>query len=212
MNVESLCTTDDPCDTLEHHQLLSKSDFKTKVSMTIRPDKSVFIGTDSFTAYLTKLSEASEIEINSYDTLCDALRNRVAYFHANGCRLSDHGFEHVYAEEYTDTEVKAIFEKKINGLAISKDEILKFQSALLEYLSELYHKFGWVQQFHLGALRNNNSRMQAKLGPDTGWDSIGDFKQASSLSKFLNTMDSKNKLTKTIIYNNNPVDNEMMAV
>lgn len=211
MNVESLCTTDDPIDSLEHHQKLKKSDFKTKVSMAFRPDKAIFIGSDSYHDYLNKLSQVSEVNIDSYDHLCDALRNRVEYFHSNGCRLCDHGFEHMYAEEFTEAEVKAIFKKKQDELSISKEEVLKFQSAILQFLSELYHEFGWVQQFHLGALRNNNSRMLHKLGPDTGWDSIGDFQQASSLSKFLNTMDSKNKLTKTVIYNNNPIDNDMMA-
>lgn len=211
MNVESLCTTDDPIDSLVHHQKLSKSPFNTKVSITFRPDKAIFIGSDTYQDYLSKLSQASDVDIHSYDKLCAALQNRIAYFHAKGCRLSDHGFEHMYADEYTKTEVEAIFKKKYDGLYISKEEVLKFQSALLEFLSECYHEFGWVQQFHLGALRNNNSRMLEKLGPDTGWDSIGDFQQASSLSRFLNKMDSMNKLTKTIIYNNNPIDNEMMA-
>lgn len=211
MKVEYLCTTDDPTDSLEHHQKLAKGDFKTKVSMAFRPDKAIFIGNDLYNDYLDKLSKVSEININSYDSLCDALKNRIEYFHTNGCRICDHGFEHMYAEEFTEAEVKAIFKKKQEGLYISKAEVLKFQSALLQFLSELYHDFGWVQQFHLGALRNNNSRMLQKLGPDTGWDSIGDFQQARCLSKFLNSMDSKNKLTKTIIYNNNPIDNEMMA-
>lgn len=211
MNVESLCTTDDPIDSLEHHQKLVKSEFKTKVRMAFRPDKAIFIGTDTYNDYINKLSHASDINIDSYDSLCDALRNRVAYFHDNGCRLCDHGFEHMYAEDFKEAEVKAIFKKKHSGVTISNEEIFKFQSAILQFLSELYHEFGWVQQFHLGALRNNNSRMLDKLGPDTGWDSIGDFKQANSLSKFLNTMDGKNKLTKTIIYNNNPNDNNMMA-
>jgi len=211
MNVESLCTTDDPIDSLEHHQKLIKSDFKTKVSMAFRPDKAIFIGSDSYCDYLNKLAKAANITIDSYDSLCDALLNRIEYFHSNGCRLCDHGFEHMYAEKFTETEVKTIFKKKFNGVYISEMEVLKFQSALLQFLSEQYHEFGWVQQFHLGALRNNNSRMLARLGPDTGWDSIGDFQQASSLSKFLNTMDSQNKLTKTIIYNNNSIDNEMMA-
>lgn len=211
MNVESLCTTDDPIDSLEHHQKLAKSDFKTKVSMTFRPDKAVLIGSDSYLDYLNKLGQAANSTIDSYHSLCDALLSRISYFHENGCRLCDHGFEHMYAEDFTEAETKSIFKKKQDGLTISKEEILKFQSALLQFLSEQYHKFGWVQQFHLGALRNNNSRMLSQLGPDTGWDSIGDFKQASSLSKFLNKMDGKNKLTKTIIYNNNPVDNNMMA-
>lgn len=211
MNVESLCTTDDPTDPLEHHRKLVNSDFKVKVSMAFRPDKAIFIGMDSYVTYLENLGEVSNISIDSYDTLCDALRNRVIYFHENGCRLCDHGFEHMYAEDFSETEVKAIFRKKLEGLHLSDEEVLKFQSAILQFLSALYHEFGWVQQFHLGALRNNNSRMLDKLGPDTGWDSIGDFPQASSLSKFLNTMDSQNKLAKTVIYNNNPIDNNMMA-
>ncbi len=211
MNVASLCTTDDPTDSLEHHQKLEKSNFKTKVSMAFRPDKAIFISADSYLDYIDKLAQVSETNIDSYDSLCDALRKRVAYFHDNGCRLCDHGFEHMYAEEFTATEVKTIFKKRRDGLHLSKEEVLKFHSALLQFLSECYHEYGWVQQFHLGALRNNNSRMLHKLGPDTGWDSIGDFQQANSLSKFLNTMDSKNKLTKTIIYNNNPIDNDMMA-
>jgi len=211
MNVESLCTTDDPIDNLEYHQQLAKSDFKTKVSMAFRPDKAIFIGAESYLDYIQKLSQASAINIMSYDSLCDALRNRIEFFHSNGCRLSDHGLENLYAEEFTENEVKLIFKKRCEGQSITSQEILKFQSAILQYLSELYHKFGWVQQFHLGALRNNNSRMLHQLGPDTGWDSIGDFQQASSLSKFLNTLDGKDKLTKTIIYNLNPADNEMMA-
>ncbi len=211
MNVDALCTTDDPIDSLEHHQKLAKSDFKTKVSMSFRPDKAIFIGLDSYNPYIQKLAQASGITIDSYDSLCDALRNRITYFHDNGCRVCDHGLEHLYAEDFTESEVKSIFKKKQEGQALTQNEVFKFQSAVLLYLSELYHEFGWVQQFHLGALRNNNSRMLAQLGPDTGWDSIGDFKQAQSLSKFLNTLDSKDKLTKTIIYNLNPADNEMMA-
>ncbi len=211
MNVESLCTTDDPIDPLEHHRKLADSDFQIKVSMAFRPDKAIFIGMDSYIAYLENLGEVCDISIDSFDTLCDALRNRVAYFHENGCRLCDHGFEHMYAEDFSETEVKAIFRKKYDGLTLSEEEVLKFQSAILQFLSTLYYEFGWVQQFHLGALRNNNSRMLDKIGPDTGWDSIGDFQQASSLSRFLNTMDRQNKLTKTIIYNNNPTDNNMMA-
>lgn len=211
MNVEFVCTTDDPIDTLEYHRKLAASDFETVVGMAFRPDKAIFIGSDGYRDYVNSLAEVTNMTIDSYDTLCDALLDRIRYFHDAGCRLCDHGFEHMYAEDYTETEVKAIFKKKWDGLTISNEEVLKFQSALLQFLSAQYHEFGWVQQFHLGALRNNNSRMLAKLGPDTGWDSIGDFKQAEQLSKFLNTMDRENKLTKTIIYNNNPVDNDMLA-
>lgn len=211
MNVEYLCTTDDPIDSLAHHRKLAGSDFGMKVGMAFRPDKAIFIGMDSYNSYLEELGAASNCSITSFDTLCDALRDRVAYFHEQGCRLCDHGFEHMYAEDFSETEVKAIFQKKREGRPISNEEVLKFQSAVLRYLSELYHEFGWVQQFHLGALRNNNSRMLEQLGPDTGWDSIGDFQQAEHLSRFLNLMDRQNKLTKTVIYNNNPTDNNMMA-
>jgi glucuronate isomerase len=157
------------------------------------------------------LEVASGTRIGSYDELCDALRNRISYFDGNGCKLCDHGLEHLYAEQFTASEIKSIFRKKRDGQELSPKEVAKFQSALLLFLSETYHEFGWVQQFHLGALRNNNSRMHHLLGPDTGWDSIGDFPQARNLSKFLNTLDSKNRLTKTIIYNLNPSDNEVMA-
>jgi glucuronate isomerase len=149
--------------------------------------------------------------IGSYDELCDALRNRISFFNENGCKLCDHGLEHLYAEDFTESEIKLIFKKKRDRQNITAEEVAKFHSALLLFLSETYHEFGWVQQFHLGALRNNNSRMHQLLGADTGWDSIGDYPQAQNLSKFLNKLDVKNVLTKTIIYNLNPSDNEVMA-
>ena len=125
--------------------------------------------------------------------------------------MSDHGLEQIYFEEFTESEIQNIFKKKRANQELSQDEILKFQSAVLIFLSETYHQFGWVQQFHLGALRNNNARMHRILGPDTGWDSIGDFPQARKISQFLNALDSKDKLTKTILYNLNPADNEVIA-
>ena len=128
---------------------------------------------------------AAEIEINTYTDLCDALKNRVAYFDKNGSKLSDHGLEHIYFENFTENEINSIFKKKRENAALTNEEALKFQSAILLFLSETYHEFGWVQQFHLGALRNNNARMHSILGPDTGWDSIGDYSQAQKLSAFL---------------------------
>ncbi len=211
MNVEVLCTTEDPTDSLEHHQKLSKSNFKTKVSTAFRPDKAIFIGAESYNEYLDELEVVTGKTIGSYDELCDALRNRISFFNENGCKLCDHGLEHLYAEDFTESEIKSIFKKKRDGQNITSEEVAKFHSALLLFLSETYHEFGWVQQFHLGALRNNNSRMHQLLGPDTGWDSIGDYPQAQNLSKFLNKLDSKNVLTKTIIYNLNSSDNEVMA-
>ncbi len=211
MNVEVLCTTEGPTDSLEHHRKIAKSNFKTKVGTAFRPDEAVFIRTNAYNDYLDTLGTVTGKSIGTYDELCDALRNRISFFHENGCRLCDHGLEHMSAEDFTESEVKSIFKRKRDGQSITDDEAEKFQSAILLFLSETYHEFGWVQQFHLGALRNNNSRMHQVLGPNTGWDSIGDYPQAQNLSKFLNTLDSKNALTKTIIYNLNPADNEIMA-
>jgi glucuronate isomerase len=211
VNVELVCTTEDPTDTLKHHQKLVKSDFKVKVSTAFRPDKVILITADGYNDYINSLGEAADMSINSFEDLCNALRKRIVYFDANGCKLCDHGLNQIYFENYTGAEVKSIFSKKREGKKLSNEEALKFQSAVLVFLCETYHEFGWVQQFHLGALRNNNTRMHLILGPDTGWDSIGDYPQAQKLSAFLNALDSKNKLTKTIIYNLNPADNEVMA-
>ena len=211
VNAELVCTTEDPIDSLDFHEQLAKSDFKTTVSTAFRPDKAILIANDGYNEYLNVLGQKASIEINTYDDLCASLRNRIEYFNANGCQLCDHGLDQIYFENYTESEVKAIFLKKRANEAISNEEALKFQSAILVFLCETYHEFGWVQQFHLGALRNNNARMHRILGPDTGWDSIGDYPQAQKLSAFLNALDSKDKLTKTIIYNLNPADNEVMA-
>jgi glucuronate isomerase len=211
INAEFVCTTEDPTDTLEFHQKLVASEFKTKVSTAFRPDKAILISNEGYNAYLDTLEQKSKITISSYTDLCDALKNRIDYFDQNGCKLCDHGLDQIYFENFTESEVNAIFKKKREGKEISNEEGLKFQSAILLFLSETYHEYGWVQQFHLGALRNNNARMHRILGPDTGWDSIGDYPQAQKLSGFLNALDSKDKLTKTIIYNLNPADNEVMA-
>ncbi|MEN8185770.1 MAG: glucuronate isomerase [Bacteroidota bacterium] len=211
MNVEVVCTTEDPTDTLEYHQKFAKNDASLKMSTSFRPDRSILIEEDSYNEYINSLEEVCGFPIDSYENLQKALRNRIKYFDENGCKLSDHGLNRIYCEPFTEPEVISIFHKKRNNQFISHNEVLQFQSAMLQFLAETYHKFGWVQQFHLGALRNNNSRMLNKLGPDTGWDSVGDYSQAESLSKFLNILDSKNKLTKTIIYNLNPADNEVLA-
>ena len=211
VNAELVCTTEDPIDSLDFHEQLAKSDFKTTVSTAFRPDKAILIANDGYNEYLNALGQKASIEINTYADLQAALRNRIVYFNANGCQLCDHGLDQIYFENYTESEVAAIFKKKRENQAISNEEALKFQSAILVFLCETYHEFGWVQQFHLGALRNNNARMHRILGPDTGWDSIGDYPQAQKLSAFLNALNSKHKLTKTIIYNLNPADNEVMA-
>ena len=211
MNVEVLCTTEGPTDTLDHHRKLAKSDFSTKVGTAFMPDEAFFIGLDTYNTYLDSLEEVVGKPIRTYDQLCDALVDRILFFNENGCRLSDHGLEHLYAEDFTASEIELIFKKKREGKEVSQNEAAKFQTATLLFLSEKYHAMGWVQQFHLGALRNSNSRMLGLLGPNTGWDSIGDYPQATNLSKYLDILDSKNVLAKTIIYNLNPADNEVFA-
>lgn len=210
-NVETVCTTEDPIDTLEYHQALKNDDFGITVSTAFRPDKAILIDNEDYNSYIDKLGESAGIEINSYKDVQDALIKRIEYFHANGCRLCDHGLNNISFETFTDSEINSIFETKRKGETLTPHQIEQFKTAILLFLGETYYSFGWVQQYHLGALRNNNARMLKVLGPDTGWDSIGDFSQAANLSRFLNTLDSKDKLTKTIIYNLNPADNEIMA-
>ncbi|MGE5944903.1 MAG: glucuronate isomerase, partial [Flavobacteriales bacterium] len=210
-NVEFVCTTEDPMDDLKYHQQLAKSDFTVKVSTAFRPDKAILISHDGYNDYINSLGNVAGTAINNYSDLCDALKSRIDFFHKNGCRISDHGLSHLYFENFTENEINTIFKKKRTNQFISDEETSKFQSAILLFLCETYHQYGWVQQFHLGALRNNNIRMLKILGPDTGWDSIGDYSQAQKLSAFLNALDSKDKLCKTIIYNLNPADNEVMA-
>jgi glucuronate isomerase len=211
MNVETICTTDDPLDNLAYHQQLAGSDV-VKVLPAFRPDKAMNADdTEAFNAYVNKLEEVADVSIGDYDSYLQALKGRHDFFAANGCSVSDHGLEHIYADDYTDEEVRAIFNKIRGGAALLPGEILKLKAALLFQFAIWDHEKGWIQQFHLGALRNNNTRLLTQLGPDTGFDSMGDFSQARALSKFLNKLDTEDKLTKTIIYNLNPADNEMMA-
>jgi len=212
MNVKLVCTTDDPVDSLEHHQKIKKDNWPTKVLPAFRPDKAMNVDdVNSFNNYLTLLEKAANISISTFNDYIAALKRRHDYFVANDCCVSDHGLEEVYAEDYTGTEIVGIFAKIRSGGNLGVDEIRKFKSAMLVTFAEWDWEKGFVQQYHLGALRNNNSRMLSQVGADTGWDSIGDFSQARSLAKFLNRLDAKNKLAKTIIYNLNPADNELMA-
>jgi len=211
MNVEVICTTEDPIDSLDHHVKIKNSGFNVKVSTAFRPDKAIVISNENYLEYINKLSEVSNVSIDSYKSLCDALSVRLDYFDANGCTLSDHGLSYVPFRNFTDTEIEDIFQKRRTIKQLTLEESEKFQTSILLFLCEQYHSRGWIQQFHLGALRNNNARMTRILGPDTGWDSIGDYSQAETLSKFLNRLDAKDKLTKTILYNLNPADNEVLA-
>ena len=212
MNVKVLCTTDDPTDSLEHHKKIKEDGFEIKVLPAFRPDKAMNVDdVDTFNAYVNKLQAVSNILIASWDDYLKALKRRHDFFAENGCCISDHGLEQLYAVDYQEAEIRNIFRKLTEGETISQPENMKFKSAMLVKFAEWDHEKKWVQQYHLGALRNNNARMLKTLGADTGWDSIGDFSQAKQLSKFLDRLDSTNQLTKTILYNLNPADNQLMA-
>lgn len=212
MNVEAVCTTDDPIDSLEHHQKIAAEGIALQVRPTFRPDKAMAADdVAGLNAYIDKVEQVTDLSISDFETYLKALKQRHDYFDKNGCRVSDHGLEQIYAEDYTEEEIAQIFLKIRNNEAISELEVLKFKSAMLVHFAKWDHEKGWVQQFHLGALRNNNRRMLSILGPDTGWDSIGDFSQGRQLSKFLNGLDTSDQLAKTVIYNLNPADNELIA-
>jgi glucuronate isomerase len=213
MNVEVICTTDDPIDSLEYHEAYAKEgNGFTKMLPAFRPDKAMAVeNVETFLSYIQKLETVSGIEIKDFDSLIAAIRARHAFFHLHGCRVSDHGLETIYAEDYTESEINSIFRKLRKRKNLDLIEILKFKSAMLHEFGVMDCEQGWVQQLHLGALRNNNTRMMRALGPDTGYDSIGDFEIARSLAKFLDRLDIENKLPKTILYNLNPRDNELMA-
>jgi len=212
MNVRVICTTDDPIDTLEYHQKIKDSNFSVKVLPAFRPDKAMEVNNAAkFVDYVKKLEQAANVSISSVEDLLAAIKNRHDFFATMGCNVSDHGLEEIYAEDFTASEIEAIFIKVYGGNELDRLQQRKFKSFMLLEFAKWDWEKGWIQQYHLGALRNNNARMMQKLGPDTGWDSIGDFSQATALAKFLNTLDSEDKLTKTIIYNLNPADNELMA-
>jgi glucuronate isomerase len=210
MNVQVVCTTDDPCDTLEHHQNIKQDGFEIKVLPAFRPDKALLIG-DGFINYIAQLGMLVNKNIRSTADLLDALQQRIDFFHEQGCRISDHGLNYIPPVSFTATEIETIFSKAESGKEVTPAEADKYLLFMLVHLCKMYHAKGWVQQFHLGALRNNNTRLQTILGTDCGADSIGDFKQAKGLSGLLNHLDTTNQLAKTILYNLNPADNEVFA-
>lgn len=211
-NVEVVCTTDDPVDSLEHHLIIKDDGFGVKVLPTWRPDKAMAVeNPEAFKAYIDRLSEVSGVEIKNFGDVIAALQKRHDFFEQVGCRLSDHGIGGFYAEDYTPDEIDSIFTKVYGGEALSEKETAKFKSAMLVEFAVMDHDAGWTQQFHYGVIRNNNSRMMAAIGPDTGFDSIGDFTVAENMAKFLDRLASRDQLAKTIIYNLNPRDNELVA-
>jgi glucuronate isomerase len=210
MNVETICTTDDPADKLEFHIQLKKS-FEIPVFPTFRPDN--VVKTDDakkFKSYILKLEEATGLTINKFSALIEALDDRHAFFHENGCRLSDHGLDRFSFSSFTAIDADIIFKKLLKEDCITAEDAEKYKTAVMLELCRMNHKRGWVQQFHVGAMRNNNSRMFRDMGPDTGWDSIGIPQDAYKMSRFLNSLDDTGQLAKTILYNLNPADNEMM--
>ncbi len=211
-NVHTICTTDDPIDSLEYHRKIKADGFEVAVLPAWRPDKAMMVDDPAFyNQYINKLAGVCEMEIDSFGQLIIALNKRHYHFHLNGCRLSDHGLETAFAEDYTPDEIDAIFVKVRGGYRLTLKEILKFKSCMLFEFGRMDHSRGWAQQFHIGALRNNNTRLFNQVGPDTGFDSIGDLPVAEPLSKLLNRLDTENKLCKTVLYNLNPRDNELYA-
>lgn len=211
-NVHTICTTDDPVDSLEYHRQIKVSGFETNVLPAWRPDKAMAVENPiTFNEYIDQLSGVAAMDISTFSDLMTALDKRHSFFHENGCRLSDHGLETAIAEDYTSTEIEVIFAKIRSGKELTQTEILKFKSAMLYEFGVMDHSRGWSQQFHIGALRNNNTRLFKKLGPDVGFDSIGDFEIARPLSKLLDRLDMENRLAKTVLYNLNPRDNELIG-
>lgn len=211
--VKLVCTTDDPIDNLEHHIAVAKDkSFKVKVLPTWRPDKAMAIeNVDIYNVYISELEKMSDTSISTYGDLKNALEKRHQFFHSIGCRLSDHGLETAHGENYTEHEVASIFEEIRSGNSVNPLSVEKFKSAMMVFFAELDYKAGWTQQIHIGAQRNNNTRLFNSIGPDTGFDSISDLPVARALSNFLDKLDQNNMLTKTIIYNLNPRDNALYA-
>jgi len=210
--VKVVCTTDDPVDNLQYHRAFVGQNHPTKMLPAYRPDKALLVNVAAaFNPWVDQLGASANLEINSFDAFLSALNQRHEYFHSQGCRLSDHGLNYCFAEECTEKTAAAIFSKARAGKPVSTDEHAQFASFMMLFFGRLDAQRGWTKQLHLGALRSNNTRLLKQLGPDTGFDSIGDFPQAASLAAYLDRLDSENALPKTIIYNLNPADNYVFA-
>ncbi|MEQ8811154.1 MAG: glucuronate isomerase [Imperialibacter sp.] len=212
MKVETICTTDDPVDDLTYHQALQKEGYKIKVFPAFRADK-VVLASDavSFNAYLDRLEKAASQSISTLTDLLSALQGRHDFFASLGCKLSDHGLETFYAADFTEAEAAKVFAELRSGKMPARADMLLYQSFMLHRLAHMDHEKGWTQQFHIGALRNNSKRMLDTLGPDTGFDSMGDFEHGRAMSRFFDRLDTTDQLAKTILYNLNSRDNELFA-
>lgn len=211
-NVKVVCTTDDPVDNLEYHKLLKgTAGFDCKVLPSFRPDKALNIHLDGFAEYIKTLGESAKVEIQSYRDVIDALLKRADYFDSVGCKVSDQAFEYVPFAKAEDEEIERIFKKAMNGERITAEESDKYRTPVLLALGKKYHQLGWAMEIHIGAIRNNSTRMFEKLGADTGFDSVGDCEIAITLSRFLDALDYENALPKTILFNLNDKDNTVLA-
>ena len=211
-NVDVVCTTDDPADSLEYHKQIKDNPFGTKVLPTWRPDKAMMIENPAqYGEYIKTLGAVAGMEINTYQDLLDALRKRQDFFHEMGCRISDHGMDTFYAEDFEMEEIDRIFRDTLKGVRPSEKDVLKFRSAMFLDLGRMYHDKGWAQQFHIGPIRNNNTKMFKLAGPDTGFDAILDLPLAAAGHKFFDRLAMEDKLAKTILYNLNPKDTEVLA-
>ena len=210
--VQALCTTDDPADSLECHERIKASGFPVKIFPAFRPDKALRVeDAQAFNQWIEKLGTVANCEIHHLSSLLEALQKRHADFHAHGCRLSDHGVDFCYAEPCTQKEAEEIFSKAHKGIDATPVEAAKFASFLMLFFGQLDAEKGWTKQLHLGAWRNANTRMFKVLGRDTGFDSIGDWRQAGPLAGYLNQLDRDNQLPKMIVYNLNPADDYIFA-
>jgi glucuronate isomerase len=211
-NVKFIGTTDDPVSTLEYHSLLQNDpSFYTNIAPTFRPDGAMFIERPAFKGWLEKLTAVTGTNVASLDDLLKALKERVDFFDQNGCRASDHDIPKMVDKETTKQEAETIFNKALNGETLTEDELLSYRWFLLTEVGKMYAEKQWVMQLHMGALRNNNTRMKERLGGDIGFDSIGDQVSAFALSRFLDNLDKQEKLPRTVLFNLNPNDNDILA-
>lgn len=211
MNVKMVGTTDDPIDDLSHHKAIAEDGFEIKILPSWRPDRAFNIDAPSFVDYLGRLEAAADVSIVRFADLCKALERRLDHFAAHGCKIADHALDVVVYGEADSSTLDAILDSRRAGKALSEQQVAQFKTAVLLYLAGEYNRRGWVQQYHIGALRNNNTRLLAELGPDTGFDSINDSPIAAPLSRLLDAQERAHALPKTILYCLNPRDNEVLG-